>query len=87
MIPHVALPRADDPAIGGERAFLKWGAIVSAECAGGAVVVAQTRHKDFICRLFAVLGLVAVCELERFPEDSSKDGEDLWRHPPTSLHL
>lgn len=64
-----ALPRAYNAAVGGERAFLKWSAIVSAECAGCAVVVAQTGHEDFIRRFFTVIGFGVVCELERFPED------------------
>jgi hypothetical protein len=66
---YVVSPRAYDPAIGGERALLKRGAIVSAPCAGCAVVIAQTGHEDFIHRLLAVLGFGVVCELERFPEE------------------
>jgi len=78
------LPRAYDPAIGGEGAFLKWGAVVSAECTSCTVVIAQTRHKDFIRRLFSIFVFGVVCELEGFPEGSSGD----QREPgDVDLHL
>jgi len=73
MIPQTALPWAYNPAIGGEGALFQWGAVVSTERAGSAVVVAQTGHEDFICRLFAILGFSVVCKLERFPGAPSGD--------------
>jgi len=58
---------------------------VSTERTGSAVVVAQTGHEDFICRLFAILGFSVVCELERFPEVPS--GEIGEAFGDNHLHL